>query len=166
MENKLSSEFKNNCSKDIEEIFGEIKEFMPEIQLWQMHQSVVLDDNIKILCKATLDKGDKCIGHQIQINVLLDILYKYRLNILESSIELSKIYNIDNVQIKELFKVEQEKEMIKRLYIYQEGDTYLKYNENYDVTRTNEERDSFEKIRNDIKDCINKGKVKVRKQEI
>ena len=163
MKNKLSLEFKNNCFYDIEEIFKEIEEFMPEIEIWQMNQSVVFENNKKILCRAIHDKKDKCIGHQIKIDVYLDVLYKYRLNILENSIELNKSYNVNNLQIEEFFKVQQEKEIIKRMYLYQEGDKYLKYNEIYDIGRINERRDSFGEISTTIKECINKSKVKVRK---
>ena len=163
MKNKLSLEFKNNCYNDVEEIFKEIEDFMPNIEIWQMYQSVVFDDNKKILCRAILDEKDKCVGHQIKIDVYLDTLYKYRLNILENSIELNKSYTIDNILHEELFKVEQEKEIIKRMYIYQEGDKYLKYNETYDSGKIKEERDSFGVISNNIKKCITKNKVKVRK---
>lgn len=163
MKNKLSLEFKNNCFNDIEEIFKEIGDFMPEIEIWQMNQSALFEDNKKILCRAILDNNDRCIGHQIKIDVYLDTLFKYRLNILENSIELNKSYVIDSILIEEFFKVQQEKEIIKRVYIYQEGDKYLKYNETYDTGRTKEERDSFGEISNNIKNCITKNKVKVRK---
>ena len=49
------------------------------------------------------------------------------------------------------------------MYIYQECDKYLKYNETYDISKINEERDSFFDISSNLKESMNKQKTKVRK---
>lgn len=159
MKGKLNLEFKEKCFSDIEEIFNEIEDYLPKMSDWQFTQSVILDTNKKILCKSILDKNDKCIGYQIKMDIFLDTLYKYRLNILENSIELVKNYTYENKLIEELFKVELDKTNIHRICIYKEDEKYLKYCENLDSSVVNENICSFNELSNKLRGLYKEKKL-------
>jgi len=164
LKDKLSVEFKNKCFKDIEEIYGEIEAYVPELQLWQMQQSVVIDDNAKVLCRAILDNEDKISGYQVKIDVFGEDECKYRLVILENSLEYTKDYIEDGSVIRELYKSELDGASINRMCIYQKNHNYLKYDEKFDANSKFNDWDSYSDIIDELKMSLNLRKNKVRER--
>lgn len=151
MKNSFNEDFIKYCGCDIEEIFNEVKELLPELEIWQLKQSVILDDDKKVLCRSILDDNKKCIGYKISIDAILDTVYKYRLTMLENSILLTKNYFLDGDFIQELYKSELLGVNIKRSVSYQENKRYLKYNESSDITSKSDMvslREMFQRLKN------------------
>lgn len=150
MKENLNKDFKEYCNEDIEELLEEINKYLPNLKTWQLNKSVILEEDKQILCKSILNKDNKQIGYQINIKILFDTLYKYQLIILENSIELTKNYFIENEFITEYYKTELNKEIIKRVCTYQEGNTCFKYKENNEKKETTYQK-SFNEIIENLK---------------
>lgn len=164
MKEKLSVEFKNKCFKDIEEIYGEIEDYVPELPSWQMHQSVVLGEDCKLLCRAILDDDSSIIGYQVNLDVLKGDICKYRLTILENSLEFTKDYSVNGDMIRELYKTELDGAVVNRMCIYEKNQKYLKYDESHDSNLEFNKWDSYAEISGALKNSLETRKARVRER--
>lgn len=129
MKNIFSEEFKRNCYLDICEIFSFVDEFMPELEDWQMKNSVFIDDNKRITYKTLLRFDGTFDGYEANIEVYLDKLYRYNLVVKENMLDLSINYTEDNKQCKERYKTSSYNNIPRRLCSYRKGMNSFKYSD-------------------------------------
>ncbi|MGM9878925.1 MAG: hypothetical protein ACI31R_02750 [Bacilli bacterium] len=126
---KQSSKYK----KDINNIYNEINKHIPYLKNWQLNQSVIFEENKKILCKAiTNDKKEK-IGNKISIYFTEDSLCLYELINSKNSLSFIKSYTEDEKIIKEIINISLSKNLLSRSCLYKENEKELSYKEIYNI---------------------------------
>ena len=69
--------YSNKYRNDINDILNEVFKYLPKLKDWYLEQSVIFDDNKKVLFKALRNDQNEKIGNQIIIDILLDTIYNY-----------------------------------------------------------------------------------------
>lgn len=125
--------FNNLCNKDIKEIFLMVDEYLPKLDDWYLDQSVIFDDDKKIICNKITDKRNNKVGYQIRIHLFNSRFDIYKLLYKKDSIILKHRYHLGKKMIKEVIDVSFKNDKIMRNIIYSDNNDYVNYNEEYDV---------------------------------
>ncbi len=133
MEKNFVAEFKLVCEKDINSILNQIYALAPEIKDWKFYQSIILDENKKILYKTLNNKFGNKIGTQIDIDIMLDTMYSYNFKCLKDLISFTKCYEHEGKQIKEEKIISLKGDTVNRFFSYSENDKSINYSENYNL---------------------------------
>ena len=129
MKDIFSEKFKENCYLDICEILSFVNEFLPNLEKWQMTNSVFIEENKKITYKTLKDKKGDLTGYELLIEIYLDKLHKYNLIIKKDMLDLSINYTEDNKNCRERYKTSIENSTPRRLCSYKKGLSTYKYSE-------------------------------------
>ena len=127
MKDCLDSKFLDYCFDDIDDILRQMEDVLPDLFLWQLKQSVIIEEDKKIFCRAIFNDQRKCVGYMINAEVFNDTNYKYQLIMLKKSICLMRDYSIGDNCIQEVYRAELNDDNIVRDVIYKENGKYLKY---------------------------------------
>ena len=95
----------NKYRNDINDILEEVFKYLPKLKDWYLEQSVIFDDNKKVLFKALRNDQNEKIGNQIIIDIFLDTIYNYNLIMQNDLVKLTKIYQEKDKLIKETKKI-------------------------------------------------------------
>ena len=121
----------NKYRNDINDILNEVFKYLPKLKDWYLEQSVIFDDNKKVLFKALRNDQNEKIGNQIIIDILLDTIYNYNLIIQDDSVKLTKIYQEKDKLIKETKKITINDDEITRKCVLNVNNCKTKYEETY-----------------------------------
>lgn len=72
MNNILDSKLKENGDLYIKEILEKVSPLLSEFELWHLDQSVIFDDNRKLLCKRILNDEKQLQGYKIVIETPIE----------------------------------------------------------------------------------------------
>lgn len=134
MNSKMAIDDSNIYKKDIEDIFDFVGLYIPNLENWYFDQSIIFEDNKKIIFKA-ITSNNKKIGNQISIVNIGDNVFNYDLVLLEDSVSLSKSYVKDKKFIKENMKIEIGDSYFEReCHYFVEGEKY-NYKERYNLKK-------------------------------
>ena len=155
MNNILDSKLKENGDLYIKEILEKVSPLLSEFELWHLDQSVIYDDNRKVLCKRILNDEKQLQGYKI---VIENTIEKYVLIWLNKKIKKKKNFCFGEYSFKEFNKIQLENEDIKITSKYQENFESVEYSNK--ITDCNL---SFKDIDDMLKLMISKPKKYIRK---
>lgn len=155
MNNILDSKLKENGDLYIKEILEKVSPLLSEFELWHLDQSVIFDDNRKLLCKRILNDEKQLQGYKIVIETPIE---EYVLIWFNKSVELIKNFCFGEYSFKEFNKIQLENEDIKITSKYQENFESVEYSNK--ITDCNL---SFKDIDDMLKLMISKPKKYIRK---
>lgn len=155
MNNILDSKLKENGDLYIKEILEKVSPLLSEFELCYLDQSVIYDDNRKLLCKRILNDEKQLQGYKIVIETPIE---EYVLIWLNKSVELIKNFCFGEYSFKEFNKIQLENEDIKITSKYQENFESVEYSNK--ITDCNL---SFKDIDDMLKLMISKPKKYIRK---
>lgn len=161
MENKNS--FLSACEKDIKEIYGIVEPYLPDFEVGHLEQSVIYEQNKKILCRSLKNDKKTVIGHEIAIYVY-DTGEIVRLIKRENSLKLERHYYGNNDLVKKMIKVCDRNDIVKRYFTYCDGTQKIQYDEKYDFNNSLSISDylNSNSIESTFAKLKNKNKVKKR----
>lgn len=129
LKNKQSCKYK----KDIANIYSEINNHLPHLKSWQLNQSVIFEENKKILCKAITNEKKEKIGNTVIISFTENSPYSYELTMLENRLSFVKSYFQDNDAIREKTDIFLDENYINRSCNYKVNEIELNYEERYNL---------------------------------
>lgn len=133
MNNTLKNEQSLKYKKDIANIYSDINKHIPKLKNWQLNQSVIFEENKKILCKAITNENKEKIGNTITIYFTGNDPYSYELIMFENSLSLTKKYFQDDNKIEEIIDIFLDKDYINRSCYYKVNEIDLSYKEIYNT---------------------------------
>ena len=142
MEETINKEFYLVCSKDINSIFDEIKDFLPNFKPWNLNQSYVLDADKTVLSTKTSDNNGNKEGYKIIINSVLNKA-KYILITKDNYLSLEEQYYTNTGSVSKLYEVEYDGELVYRSASYVDSDKANYYSEEHDL-RTRRGKNDYE----------------------
>ena len=82
----MNQKFKNICEKDIIKMICMIEKQLQNIEKWYFNQSIIYEDNKKIICRSIKDNENYKIGNEIRIHINEDKSIYYFLKYKDKSI--------------------------------------------------------------------------------
>lgn len=114
---------------EVDKIYGELTNNIPKMENWNFNQSVIFEENKKIICKAVTDKQNKKIGNKISIFFYDDIPYLHELVILDNIISSTKVYKNKNSEVREIKSVTINDDFLERNCIYKDDNSVFEFKE-------------------------------------
>lgn len=158
MKNRISI-FRFLCQKDINQIYEVVEEYLPDCDVDRLTQSIIYEEDRKIICRTIKNKDNEKVGKELIIQVYEtgDI---YRIKDKEDCIKYEKI----NKNTKEKIKIILDEYTIKRCFLYNKEGAVSTLEETYNLDSKDEfnnylDSDSIEQCMYKLK---NKNKIRKR----
>lgn len=149
-----NNEFIDVCRKDIIEIYNFIQEYLEDLDIRGLNQSVIYDFDKKIICRSIKNKNKDQIGKEVAIYVY-ETKEVIRVIKRENSMKLEYSYHRD-IPVKYYFKVSLNDSIIKRYFLLSKNSEKEYYKETYVLNNKEnlydyQNSDSIGNIFNDLK---------------
>ena len=82
----MNQSFRSICEKDIIEVLSMFEKYLPNLEKWYFNQSIIYEDNKKIICRSIKDNENYKIGNEIRIHVIENKSIYYFLRYKDKSI--------------------------------------------------------------------------------
>lgn len=139
MKNKINDNYSLKYKQDANDICEEINKYLPNIEKWQLDQSVILGEDKKIIMRAVKDTKNEKIGNMITIYFKGNNPSICSLAIFKNSLSLTKMFLQPEKEVTEFTSISLKDNTLNRECFYKINDETLEYQETCNLdNNTNE----------------------------
>ena len=132
MRETLEGEFNLFCAKDVNTIFEEVRDILPELKPWNLEQSYILDEEKRVISTKIMNSDSKKEGYKVEIDAFLADT-KYTLVSKSNYLSLVINYFEDGELIAEEYEVSYKDSIVRRKASYIRKDKTLYYKEAFNL---------------------------------
>lgn len=111
---KLNDDFIKICNKDIVAMYKEIEQYIPSVITGYLDQSIILEENKRIIFQNIKDQDNNKIGKEIKIYFKDNELSYINIKVYRNRISLKKKYYLDDNQYLQKYEISLIENIIKK----------------------------------------------------
>ena len=111
---KLNDDFIKICNKDIVSMYKEIEQYIPSVITGYLDQSIILEENKRIIFQNIKDQDNNKIGKEIKIYFKDNELSYINIKVYRNRISLKKKYYLDDNQYLQKYEISLIENIIKK----------------------------------------------------
>lgn len=111
---KLNDDFIKICNKDIVAMYTEIEQYIPSVITGYLDQSIILEEDKRIIFQNIKDQDNNRIGKEIKIHFKDNELSYINIKVYRNRISLKKKYYLDDNQYLQKYEISLIENIIKK----------------------------------------------------
>lgn len=111
---KLNDDFIKICNKDIVAMYKEIEQYIPSVITGYLDQSIIIEEDKRIIFQNIKDQDNNKIGKEIKIHFKDNELSYINIKVYRNRISLKKKYYLDDNQYLQKYEISLIESIIKK----------------------------------------------------